>query len=142
MGIVLPYQPSVTKLRNETEESILTRRVSIIEAQFLNRVRARPRDPIAAAAALLRLTLAGTRVNQLAASSGFSPRQFSRLFKERVGMPPKTYARVLRLNAAIEEKSANPEVSWAEIAQKSAISIRPIWMRTFLTSPMRILRRS
>jgi AraC-like DNA-binding protein len=101
------------------EESTLTRRVSIIEAQFLNRVRARPPDPIAAAAAMLRSTSGGTRVDQLAASSGFSPRQFSRLFKERVGMPPKTYARVLRLNAAIAAKSANPEVSWAEIAQES-----------------------
>jgi transcriptional regulator GlxA family with amidase domain len=93
------------------EESTLTRRVSILEAQFLNRVRARPRDPIAAAAAMLRSTSGGTRADQLAASSGFSPRQFSRLFKERVGMPPKTYARLLHLNAAIAAKSANPEMS-------------------------------
>jgi AraC-like DNA-binding protein len=100
-------------------ESTLTKRASIMEAQFLNRVKARPRDPIAAAAAMLRSTSGGTRVDQLAASSGFSPRQFSRLFKERVGMPPKTYARVLRLNAALAAKAANPEMSWAEIAQES-----------------------
>jgi AraC-like DNA-binding protein len=34
-------------------------------------------------------------------------------------MPPKTYARVLRLNAAIAAKSANPEMSWAELAHES-----------------------
>jgi hypothetical protein len=32
-------------------------------------------------------------------------------------MPPKTYARVLRLNAAVAGKTANPRMSWAEIAQ-------------------------
>jgi AraC-like DNA-binding protein len=100
------------------EESTLTRRVSIIEAQFIKRVRTRQRDPIAEAAAILRSTSGATRVEQLAASSGLSPRQFTRLFIERVGMAPKTYARVLRLNAAIAAKSANPGVSWAEIAQQ------------------------
>jgi AraC-like DNA-binding protein len=98
-------------------QSTLIKRVSIMEAQFLNRVKARPRDPIAAAAARLRSTSGRTRVDHMAASSGFSPRHFSRLFKERVGMPPKTYARVLRLNAAIAAKTANPLMSWAEIAQ-------------------------
>jgi hypothetical protein len=63
----------------------------------------------------LRSTSGDTRVDQLAVSSGFSPRQFRRLFMERVGTPPKIYARVLRLNAAIAAKAANPGMSWTEI---------------------------
>jgi AraC-like DNA-binding protein len=61
----------------------------------------------------------GTRVDDLALSSGLSSRHFSRLFTQRVGIPPKTYARILRLHVAIAAKTMRPEASWADIAQEA-----------------------
>jgi hypothetical protein len=34
-----------------------------------------------------------------------------------VGVPPKTYARIVRLNVAIAAKVARPESTWSQIAQ-------------------------
>jgi transcriptional regulator GlxA family with amidase domain len=99
-------------------ESTLTRRVRIIRSPTSKPREGAPTGPDREAAARLRAVSGGVRVDHLAASSGLSPRQFSRLFKERAGMPPKAYARVLRLNAAIAARSPSPGMGWAEIAQE------------------------
>ncbi len=57
------------------------------------------------------------RVEQLAARTGLSQRHFSRLFKEQIGMSPKTYARIVRMQSVIAAKSARPMLSWAALAQ-------------------------
>ena len=57
------------------------------------------------------------RVEQLAAKTGLSQRHFSRLFKQQIGVSPKTYARVVRMQSVIAAKSARPTLSWAALAQ-------------------------
>jgi transcriptional regulator GlxA family with amidase domain len=49
-------------------------------------------------------------------ASGYSPRQFERYFKQMVGVSPKRYLRVDRLQHALAIKRAAPEASWAAVA--------------------------
>jgi AraC-like DNA-binding protein len=100
-------------------ETTIVGRAAIIETDLLKRLPSSPQDPIAIAAENLWATGGGTRVDDLALSSGLSSRHFSRLFTQRVGIPPKTYARILRLHVAIAAKTMRPEASWADIAQEA-----------------------
>ena len=67
--------------------------------------------------AKLRAQAGQVRVEQLAAKTGLSQRHFSRLFKQQIGVSPKTYARVVRMQSVIAAKSARPTLSWAALAQ-------------------------
>ena len=57
-----------------------------------------------------------TRVADLAAAVELSVRQFERVFRREVGMPPKHYARVIRFEAALRARAAHPERPWTGIA--------------------------
>lgn len=58
----------------------------------------------------------------LASRAGLSERQWRRRFTEQTGLPPKLYARITRLDTVLERRRATPDVSWAEIAQRSGYS--------------------
>jgi AraC-like DNA-binding protein len=57
-------------------------------------------------------------VDQLAKGAYVSNRQLERQFKERTGMPPKTFMRLLRFSRAWIHREKNPGDSWFEIAHK------------------------
>ncbi len=98
-------------------EATLAGRVAVIEEDLLRRVPPCKSDPIAAAATRLLCAGGTARVDDLARASNLSSRQFGRLFTRRVGIPPKTYARIIRLNVAIAAKVARPDVNWTYVAQ-------------------------
>lgn len=98
-------------------EATLAGRVAVMEEDLLKRVPQCKSDPIAAAATRVLCTGGTVRVDDLARASYLSSRQFGRQFTRRVGIPPKTYARIVRLNVAIATKVARPEVSWTNVAQ-------------------------
>ena len=75
-----------------------------------------PVSPTVWAARALHRNGGGASVIDLAASVELGVRQFERLFKEEIGMPPKLYARVVRFEAALREKAAGPRRLWTEIA--------------------------
>ncbi len=52
----------------------------------------------------------------LAKKSFLSPKQFERKFKERSGVNPKLFARLVRFDQAFREKNRNPGRSWQQIA--------------------------
>lgn len=52
----------------------------------------------------------------LAESSFLSSRQFERLFKERMGVSPKLFARIARMNKAFRLKYNFPNLDWLSIA--------------------------
>ena len=52
----------------------------------------------------------------MATDSGLSPRQFERRFLAQVGVPPKLYARIIRFNAALDDKLRCPSRAWSRIA--------------------------
>jgi len=93
-------------------------RAQIMENYLRKHVTDTPTDPIAATIAMLQSSAGGARIEQLSRESGYSPRHFNRLFKERVGISPKSYARIVRLNAVLAAKGIHPAFSWAELAHE------------------------
>lgn len=56
----------------------------------------------------------GVTVSELAAELGFSRKHLTTLFREQVGLPPKTVARVVRFDRA--SRAVGEGASWADIA--------------------------
>ena len=55
-------------------------------------------------------------VDQLAREACVSIRQLERQFKERTGLPPKIFSRLLRFSKAWAMRENNPDISWLQIA--------------------------
>lgn len=68
--------------------------------------------------AALRLTSdpLNTSVDWLARQSCLSPRQLNRKFKQRIGVGPKLYSRLLRFHRAHLFKVAHPDIAWPTLA--------------------------
>lgn len=49
--------------------------------------------------------------------SGLSERHFERRFIEHMGVPPKLFARIARLNYVVRLKRQRPSLTWAQISQ-------------------------
>src|SRR4029077_11616383 len=78
------------------------------------------RDPLAGQAAALVARITDDpglrRVDQLAASSGMTPRTLQRLFADYVGVSPKWVMRRARLHEAAERADGGEPVDWALLA--------------------------
>lgn len=55
-------------------------------------------------------------LDRLARSAYLSPRQFERKFRERTGVSPKVFARLVRFDRAFQEKNLHPGKDWQSIA--------------------------
>ncbi len=55
-------------------------------------------------------------VRAMAHSTGWSERRFSQVFREEVGLTPKTWCRIQRFQRAVQQLHAGAEVPWAELA--------------------------
>jgi transcriptional regulator GlxA family with amidase domain len=49
-------------------------------------------------------------------ASCLSHRQFDRLFKERVGIPPKQFLQIIRFDRAFRLKNRYPDMDWLSVA--------------------------
>lgn len=58
------------------------------------------------------------RMDALALHTGLSMRTFQRTFRQRIGVSPKLYARIVRFEASLKAKAALPHVSWTAIAHR------------------------
>lgn len=58
------------------------------------------------------------RMDALAQSAGLCSRTFHRKFKQSVGVSPKTYARIIRFESALQTKAAFPALTWTAIAHE------------------------
>lgn len=56
------------------------------------------------------------KIDQLAKNAYMSNRQFERVFKERMGLSPKFYSRLVRFAKAWLMKENRPAITWTEIA--------------------------
>lgn len=68
-----------------------------------------------ACAALLKQTNPFS-VDQLAKAACYSPRQLERKFKERTGVNPKLFMRIIRFDYAFRQKNTSPDMEWLSIA--------------------------
>jgi AraC-like DNA-binding protein len=57
-----------------------------------------------------------TRVSEVTDKIGFSTRHFNQLFRDRVGLTPKLFCRVRRLQQVLDLVSGKDRVDWADIA--------------------------
>ena len=70
-------------------------------------------------------------VNAVVDESGYCHRRFIELFRESVGLSPKVYCRIVRLQSVIDRIASNAEVSWADVAASSGYSDQPHFARDF-----------
>lgn len=94
------------------------RRLMLLEAALSERaVTAAPPDPlITTVLRAMRTTPGPGRIDDLRALTGLGPTRFIARFQASVGLTPKRYARVLRLNQALEWMSSPQAPALAEIA--------------------------
>lgn len=55
-------------------------------------------------------------LQQIAREACLSPKQLERKFKERTGVNPKLYERIIRFDKAFRLKNSNPKMDWLRIA--------------------------
>jgi AraC-like DNA-binding protein len=92
-------------------------RLRLLEAALLARMAwARKRDPAVAYAVRALAAPRAVSVADVAARVGHSHRHFIHLFREAVGLTPKTYSRVLRFQAALRAIARGERVPWAALA--------------------------
>ncbi len=77
---------------------------------------AKPKDKVAIAADKIRASNGALEIAPLAKEAGCSDRHFQRIFTRQVGIPPKAYARLCRLDHAIYMHEQFPTLGWSEIA--------------------------
>lgn len=58
-------------------------------------------------------------IDKVAALSCLCIKQFERVCKDRIGMNPKLYARILKFSKAYRLREANPQLKWIEIAHEA-----------------------
>ncbi len=77
---------------------------------------AKPKDNVAFAADKIRAANGVIEIATLAHEAGCSDRHFQRIFTRQVGVAPKAYARLCRLDHAIYMHEQFPKMAWSEIA--------------------------
>lgn len=70
-------------------------------------------------------------VEEMASLACVSLRQFERLSKERVGLPPKFYARIVRFSKAYRLREECPDLTWTQIAHQCGYFDQMHFIRDF-----------
>jgi len=93
---------------------------NIVEKFLLTRI-TNPKEILPFDSAMLMLlNCNGTMaIEKTAAFSCLSLKQFERKCKERIGMTPKMYARILKFSKAYRLHEASPQLSWINIAYQA-----------------------
>jgi AraC-like DNA-binding protein len=78
---------------------------------------ARPEDPVHRAAGRQIDAHGRLPIAALIADSGYGMRQFERRFLAHFGVSPKRFARIVRLDYALQLKGCQPSLSWALVGQ-------------------------
>jgi AraC-like DNA-binding protein len=110
--------PKFPRIEDELGEiSDFAERIEVIEERLIRLIGGnRTPNPVATAANSLFASNGIHHVSAMASVSGLSPRQFERRFLAQVGVPPKLYARIIRFNAALDQKLRSPGREWSRIA--------------------------
>jgi AraC-like DNA-binding protein len=87
-------------------------------------------DETAYAARLIRASRGRARMERVAERAGLSLRHLRRRMKQRIGMGPKTLARRLQVQSAIERADQSAKPNWADIALAAGFSDQAHLTRT------------
>jgi AraC-like DNA-binding protein len=107
--------------------------VAALEASLAPLALAAKPSPPPARAVAIALTLKGMiDVQRLASVSGVSTRQLERLFRERVGIPPKLFLRIVRFQEVLRAaRGGRPNVGWAAVAAEHGFYDQPHFINDF-----------
>jgi AraC-like DNA-binding protein len=106
------------------------RRLDLFEAALAARLPSLRRiDPRVAQA--LAGFAAARPVGVVAREVGASHRHFTQLFREAVGLAPKTFCRLRRFNSALDRLAAEPGLAWADLAAAEGYADQPHFTRDF-----------
>ncbi|GEO09241.1 helix-turn-helix domain-containing protein [Segetibacter aerophilus] len=90
--------------------------VIILEKFLLEKLnRSRQAEPFDSAISALLAKNGNIPIEKVAATACLSLKQFERKCKERVGIPPKLFARLIRFSSAYRLRETNPQISWTSI---------------------------
>ncbi|QSQ27992.1 AraC family transcriptional regulator [Pyxidicoccus parkwayensis] len=107
-------------------------RLALMEQWLLARLR-QTRGALHPAVELaLQRFAAGDGVKDVVDATGYSHRRFIVLFREAVGLPPKTYTRVLRFQDALARLARCPDQSWSDLALDAGYADQPHLHRDFI----------
>jgi hypothetical protein len=102
-------------------ESIEERK-NVVEIYFLKKCsRLKIALPFDEAMRKLLLNDGNIPIKRLASLACLSLRQFERKCFERVGMPPKSFARIARFSKAYRMREAHPELTWTKVAHEAGL---------------------
>ncbi len=72
-----------------------------------------------------------TSIEKIASLACLSLRQFERKCTERIGMPPKSFARIVRFSKAYRLREAKPELTWTAVAHEAGYFDQMHFIRDF-----------
>ena len=104
----------------------------VIESFLLKKVRSL-KSPLPFDYAMLELMRVNGNIpiEQLASLACLSLRQFERVSKERIGLPPKLFARLVRFSKAYRFYETSPQKSWTNIAHECGYYDQMHFIRDF-----------
>jgi len=107
--------------------------LAVLESALLSRLLHRPPYHPVVAFALQRFAAAPAvaRVREVADATGYSAKRFIRLFTEGVGVSPKRFCRILRLQAVVHRLALGRRVELAEVALASGYCDQSHLIRDF-----------
>lgn len=106
------------------------RKLAVFEALLYSRLPALHAPHPAVAQAIERLTATGS-VRDVVRQSGYSHRHFIALFRRSMGLPPKLYRRVLRLQNVLRHVDTATDRSWNDLALDCGYSDQAHFCREF-----------
>lgn len=117
LGLDDLWGPSATELR----ERLCTapswqQQIELLEQALIARLPGHPHRRPAVSVGIAELNQPRVEVGDVAGIFGLSRRRFVEVFTEDVGMTPKRYSMVQRLQRALALASRSPSVAWGQIA--------------------------
>jgi AraC-like DNA-binding protein len=104
--------PSAAALEEELAEAGGDEaRISALESWLRDARRGAPRPPVEAAVSAILQSGGRVSIDALTTLAGTSARQLERQFQEDVGLPPKVFARIVRLQAALHRVRSGAPLS-------------------------------
>ena len=124
----------IRRLADQLRETPTQRQqFALLDAYLLQRAQDGPEPAPEVAWAWRRLTATGGKlpIHRLAAEVGWSHKHLITRFRQQVGLPPKTAARLVRFDAVWRRLSIDPPARWDEVAVECGYADQPHLIRDF-----------
>lgn len=121
----------LARLRQRLGDAPPARRIGLLRAWLESHLTAPPDPYVQHCVARIESSRGQFRAAWLERSTGLSARQLERKFLRHVGLPPKTFARVVRFRHALAAASAPRPPAWAGIAAELGYADQPHLVREF-----------